>query len=126
MKRQKADQFGRVRYLTAEEAAKLLAALELGAEKDQESSGPTAAREKKAKWFRIRVTDEERGKQKVSVNLPIGLVDIGLKIGTKFSPELREVGTDQIFEAIDAVKTGAHGKIIDVQENGEHVEVFVE
>lgn len=78
-----------------------------------------------AKWLRIRVTDLASGKQKVSVNLPIGLVSVGAKIAAKFAPEAENLEVDQIIEAI---KSGAQGKIIDVSddEDGEHVEIFVE
>jgi hypothetical protein len=65
------------------------------------------------------------GKQKVSVNLPIALVSVGTKIAARFAPEAESLEINQIVEAI---KSGAQGKIIDVmdEEDGEHVEIFVE
>ena len=60
--------------------------------------------------------------------MPVGLVNVAMKMGAKFVPELEEMDTSQIIEAIAAIKSGAHGKIVDVEddEGGERVEVFVE
>jgi hypothetical protein len=110
--------------INVEEAANLLAALELGANKTQEAEKPRPSGQK-ARWLRIRVTEGMNGKQKVNVNLPIGVANAAVKIGRKFAPELEEIDMDELIEAI---QTGGQGKIIDVQndEDGEHVEIFVE
>ena len=110
--------------ITAEEAAKLLSALEIGAEKEEEPPRP-GPEGRKPRWLRIRVTDGATGKQKVNVNLPMGMANAAMKMKAKFAPEIKGLGADELFEAI---KSGAHGKIIDVQddENGERVEIFVE
>ena len=111
--------------ISAEQAAKLLSALEIGAEKEQGPRPSSGARAKKARWFRVRVTDGASGRRKVNINLPLGLVGVGMKMGAKFSPEMKDVDMAEIFEAI---KTGAQGKIVDVfdDEDGEHVEIFVD
>ncbi len=58
--------------ITAEEGAKLLAAL---ADSRRTQPLPTAsAGAGSAKWFRVRVTDVATGKTRVNVNLPIALV----------------------------------------------------
>lgn len=115
--------------ITADDAAKLLAALETGApkNKEKEDSFPTVSGQK-ARWLRVRVTDQPSGKQKVTVNVPIGLLNVALKLGAKFVPEMEEMEGAQIMEAIEAIKSGAHGKIVDVEddEDGERVEIFVE
>lgn len=113
--------------ITADEAANLLAALETGAEKEKEDS-QSSPLDQKARWLRIRVTDQTTGKKKVTVNVPVGLVNVAMKMGAKFVPELEEMDSDQIMEAIEAIKSGAHGKIVDVEdeEDGERVEIFVE
>ncbi len=81
------------------------------------------------KWLKVRVMDE-KDNVKVKVNIPLRLVDIGLKLGSAFSPELRDAGLKQedIEEILEAVKTGAEGKIVDVvdEESNTKVEVFVE
>jgi hypothetical protein len=116
--------------ITAGDAAKLLSALENGAQKSDRpavrvvsSSGNRTAR-----WLRIRVTDSQ-GRQKVSVNLPLGLVNVGLKMGARFVPEMGEMDVNELMEEINAaIQEGTQGKIIDVEdhEDGERVEIFVE
>lgn len=106
--------------LTAEEGAKLLAAL---AESRKPPRKPTlSGTTGNAHWLRIRVTDNTSGKAKATVNLPLGLVDAGLNIASAYAPG---IAFDQLVEAINA---GAQGKIIDVvdEEDGEHIEIYIE
>jgi hypothetical protein len=117
--------------ISVEDGAKLLAAL--GSNGNGAGAGASAAQAgfthikspTGAKWFRIRVTDMATGKAKVNVNLPIGLVSVGVKIAGKFAPETDTLEVQQIIEAI---RSGAQGKIIDVmdEDDGEHVEIYVE
>ena len=81
----------------------------------------------KRRWLRVRVTDQVTGKQKVSVNLPMGLVDVGMKMGAKFAPEIDGLDLGELMSHLDASAIGG-GKIIDVtdDEDGERVEIFVE
>jgi len=106
--------------ITAEEGARLLEAIEASGNKEQTRSGGGPSR-----WFRIRVTDMRTGKSKVNVNIPMSLVNVGMKLGAKFAPEVQGV---QMEEIMNAVKEGASGKIVDVEdeEDGEHVEIYVE
>lgn len=78
-----------------------------------------------ARWLRIRVTDVRTGRSKASVQIPLALVDAGMKIGAHFAPEVEGVDMSNVM---DAVRTGMTGKIIDVtdEEDGEHVEIYVE
>jgi hypothetical protein len=112
------------KQITAEEGAKLLAAL---GEKDKhEPNGPQPSPATSGKWFRVRVTDLRSGRRKVNVNIPLGLVDIGIKMGAKFAPAgVEGLDMDKIMAA---VKSGGQGKVVDVEdeEGGEHVEVFIE
>ena len=107
--------------ISAEEGAKLLSAL---TESRKSASGAQAATGD-ARWLRIRVTDTSTGKAKVNVNLPIGLINVGLKLGARFSPDVDE---EQMEALAEALKSGLSGKIIDVtdEDDGEHVEIFVE
>ena len=105
--------------LSAEEGTKLLAAL-------SERRGPTPPRAPGApRWLRIRVTDIRSGRSKASVQIPLALVDAGMKIGAHFAPEVEGVNMSNVM---DAVRSGMTGKIIDVtdEEDGEHVEIYVE
>jgi hypothetical protein len=108
--------------ISAGEGAELLRALERdGSSKPSEPlKGASAPR-----WFRVRVTDTRTGKSKVNVNIPMGLVNVGMKMGARFAPEMEGVDFDELTEAIQG---GASGKVMDVidEEEGERVEIFVE
>ncbi len=82
-----------------------------------------------AKWLKIRVKTMDDN-PKVNVNIPLSLVDVGLKLAKKFDPKMDEAGLDQIDldEVIEAVKNGAEGKIVDVEdeENQTRVKIYVE
>jgi len=108
--------------INADNAAKLLSALEAGAKKEEKTAPPSG---QKSRWLRVRVTDQATGKQKVKVSLPMGLGNVGIKMGAKFAPEMEGINMDEIMEAI---QSGTQGKIIDVydDEDGERVEIFVE
>ena len=110
--------------ITAEEGAKLLSALKASATRATAgqvagSDTPGAA----GKWFRVRVTDLRTGKRKAVINIPLGLVDVGLKLGARF-------GTSNIdmTEIVTALKSGAVGKIADVEDDKEQekVEIFID
>ncbi|MDI6697015.1 MAG: hypothetical protein QME21_18355 [Anaerolineales bacterium] len=106
--------------ITAEEGAKLLSAL--SENRKTARRPPLRGASGSARWLKVRVTDTMTGKAKATVNLPLGLVDAGLNIASKYAPD---VAFDELVEAINA---GAEGKIIDVydEEDGEHVEIFIE
>jgi hypothetical protein len=134
--------------LTAEQGAQLIEALEesVGAApagvppgslpprppNPPEEPLPDAGRQEAAsgggrgqRWFRVRVTDVNTGKTRVNVRLPVNLVQAGLKMGARFSPEVQGLDPDQLMQFI---KSGEVGKLVDVvdDEDGEHVEVFIE
>lgn len=108
--------------ISAGEGAELLRALDRdsGQEKMEPLKGTTSPR-----WLRVRVTDTASGRNKVNVNIPMGLVNVGVKMGARFTPEVEGVNYDEI---IDAIRSGQQGKIVDVvdDEDGEHIEIFVE
>jgi hypothetical protein len=105
--------------ISAEEGAKLLAALAAG------SKPALVKREGGPKQFRVRVTDLASGRNKVNINIPMSLVNVGLKMGARFAPDIEGVNFDQVMEA---VRSGSQGKIVDVvdEEDGERVEIYVE
>jgi hypothetical protein len=112
--------------ISAEEGAKLLAALAEGSRGPRDPAVPgTPARPGAARFLRIRVTDIGSGRSKASVQIPLALVDAGMKIGAHFAPEVEGVDMSNVM---DAMRSGVTGKIIDVvdDEDGEHVEIFIE
>ena len=106
--------------ISAEEGAKLLAALTESQKTSRKA--PIKSSSGGARWLRVRVTDMVTGKSKATINLPMGLVDAGMNIASQYAPD---VAFDELMEAI---ATGAEGKIIDLidEEDGEHVEIFIE
>lgn len=106
--------------LSPEEGAQLLSALSR-----KSAPGIPGAGMIGAKWLRVRVTDVNTGRSKATVQIPLTLMDAGMKIGAHFAPEIDGVHMDQLMEAL---RSGMTGKIIDVtnDEDGEHVEIFVE
>ncbi|MBN1536782.1 MAG: hypothetical protein JW908_08630 [Anaerolineales bacterium] len=107
--------------ITADEGARLLAALR---ESRRTPSGKTTSQNNAsgARWLRIRVTDTTSGKTKATVNLPLRMMDAGLNIASQYAPDVA------FDELMDAIKSGAHGKLIDVvdKEDSERVEIFIE
>ena len=106
--------------ITAEEGAKLLSALR-ESRKDSRTV-ITSSRGGKG-MLRVRVTDMLTGKPKVSVNLPLGLVDAGMSIASQYAPDIN------FSQIADAIRSGQmEGKIVDVvdEEDGEHIEVFID
>lgn len=108
--------------ISASEGTELIRALDRdNAGKEKEPlKGASAPR-----WFRVRITDTSTGKNKVNVNIPMGLVNVGMKMGARFAPEIEGVEFEKVTELI---QSGAQGKVMDIIDNeeGERVEIFVE
>jgi len=77
------------------------------------------------RWLHVRVTNLQTGRPKVNVNLPLTWVELGLKIGAKYQPEI--AGLD-FNDLVDQIQAGASGKLIEVEDmdDGERVEIFVD
>lgn len=100
--------------VSAEEAAKLLEALEV----------PEEPSEGKAKWFRVRITSEEG--QKVNVNLPLSLAKLAVRFiprEAKLKMEEKGVDLDRILGELTEVKIG---KLVEVADGENRVEVWIE
>ncbi len=117
--------------ISAGEGASLLDAMEKGRKTGKTSNrplpSPVAGRDAgDARWFRVRVTDMATGRSKATVNIPMGLMDWGLRIGAQFAPEVGGYDLNELSRMLR--EEGLDGKIIDVvdEEDGDHVEIFVE
>lgn len=116
--------------ITAAEAAELLAALgEPVRESRRRERGRWLAEElapssDRARWFRVRVTDERTGRVRTNVSVPIGMVGFGLDFARRF----RKVpGVGMVDEMFEAVRSGRRGTIFDVSnEGGERVEILID
>jgi len=115
--------------ISASDAAGLLDALnEVDSTKTETSKViPLNGYEGKSKprWMRVQVTDTDTGKTRVNVRLPIGMIRAGSKIGMRFAPEVEGMDLSELFQFVEQ---GELGKVVDVydDEDGEHVEVFLE
>ena len=113
--------------ISAEEAAQLLETMGLAEDKPapKKEEFRSSVRRGKGRTFRVRVTDADSKKTRVNVTLPMALVNVAMKTGAKFAPDIEGVDMEEIFEAINS---GATGKIVDVldADGGEHVEVFID
>jgi len=80
---------------------------------------------RKPRWLRVRVTDTDSGRPRVNVRLPLSMVSVGLKMGSKFAPQIEGLDSNDLM---DIIESGELGQIVDVydDEDGEHVEVFLE
>jgi hypothetical protein len=114
--------------ISAAEGARLIEALEEINESPTSSVPPSSIGipiGKKPRYLRVLVTDSDTGKTRVNVRLPVSLINSGLKMGARFAPEIE--GLD--MEDLNAwMNSGEVGQIVDIfdEEDGEHIEVFLE
>ncbi len=113
--------------ITAAEAARLLDALGSVTDNEREQARAVAENGKPNRWLRIRIT--EAGVEKVKVNLPLKLVQILTKMQGLLPADARAQldGHNIDLEAIvQAVKDGADGEIVSVDDGPNRVSIFVE
>ena len=107
--------------VTADEAAKLLQALTAG--------GPggslRAAGARDPRWLRVRITDTRTNQNKVSINIPMGLVKTGIRMGARFVPSDADINYQDLMDAIQGGETGKLLEMVD-EEQGERVEIWAE
>jgi hypothetical protein len=114
--------------ITAEVAAELLKALDASARKadaDERSTSSFSGGKGGGRFFRVRVTDTATGRTRVNIRLPVGMVNAGIRMGMRFSPEVEGLDATRMAEALASGETGQIMDIYD-DEDGEHVEVFIE
>ncbi len=106
--------------LTAEEAARLLAALD---------ANPEVRALRAGRWLRVQVTDGRTGQVKTGVNLPLGLIEkaaeAGLKLGAfRWAESLRL----DPAEVLAAIRAGATGTIVTHEDpaTGDRLDVLLE
>ena len=118
--------------ITVEQATSLLEALEeMPAAAGKTGAAPAIAGApapgsgQPARWLRVRVTDTDSGRPRVNIRLPISVVSAGIKMGMRFSPQVEGLDMEELTKWITS---GEVGQIVDVvdEDDGEHVEVFIE
>ena len=119
--------------ITAEEAAKLLEALEVKEEKNEveilNSFDGRSYSKGKPRWLRIVVTDTNTGKKQVNLKLPVSILKSGMNIASKFNVDnevLNQIDLDGVLSMANS--DNPTGVLVDIEEteSGEHVLITVE
>jgi hypothetical protein len=112
--------------ITAEEGVKLLDSLE----KQGQSIGPSGGTSTKgnstaARWLKITITDLNTKKEKYYLRLPANVINAGINMGARFSPELNGIDVHSI---LNKLQTGETGKIFDVcdDDSCQRIEIILE
>lgn len=113
--------------ISAAEGARLIEALDDLSAPTPPAPQPIRGYEggRKPSYLRVLVTDTDTGKARVNVRLPVSLINSGMRMGARFAPEIE--GLD--MEDLNAwLNSGEIGQIVDIfdEEDGEHIEVFLE
>lgn len=113
--------------ISAAEGARLIEALddlsEPSAPSASTSTPPSTG--KKPRYLRVLITDTDTGKARVNVRLPVSLINSGMRMGARFAPEIEGLELEDLNAWLNS---GEVGQIVDIfdEEDGEHVEVFLE
>jgi hypothetical protein len=91
------------------------------------AEGSSSGGEKEAKWFKILITDNRTGKDKVKVTLPISVVELFLKYAEdehlRFNEHHSEIDLRQVLKEL---KSMAPMSIIEINEDGETIKIWFE
>jgi hypothetical protein len=113
--------------VSAAEGARLIEALDDLSETAPPSPQPMRGFEsgKRPRYLRVLVTDTDSGKARVNVRLPVSLINSGMRMGARFAPEIEGLEMEDLNAWLNS---GEVGQIVDIfdEEDGEHIEVFLE
>ncbi|MBI4531892.1 MAG: hypothetical protein HY709_10295 [Candidatus Latescibacteria bacterium] len=103
--------------ITVEEATRLIEAIESPAPPEAESSG-------KPGFLRVRVWED--GQEKVKINVPLALARIVLRaIPGSARQQITAQGID-IEQLLNEISTMKIGKLVEVEDDGNRVEIVIE
>ena len=114
--------------ISADQGATLIEALEDNNKNQRQPNRhepPTNPTGKSSRWFHVRITDSGTGRTRVNVRLPVSLINAGIKMGARFSPEVQGLDMEQLLQFINSGETGQMVDVVN-EDDGEHVEVFIE
>ena len=99
----------------------------IGLMSSPEKPAPVPQAADSPRWLRVRVTDLDTGKRKVSVNVPLKLMKWGMKLGSRFTPELESLDLD-LDELLADLDQYAEGPLVEVEDDtqGQRVEILIE
>ena len=101
--------------LSVEDASRLIQAVESSQEAETGSA---------PKWLRIRV--HEGGVEKVKVDLPVSLMKIAMKFVPEDSKRRMEEEGIHLDQVLKQVQAGSGGKLVEVTDGDQQVEIYVE
>jgi len=80
----------------------------------------------KPRWLRVHISELDTGRNRVKINVPLGLVRLGMKIGARFTDELNEDVIGDVLRVLES--EDIDGTLVEVEdvEDNERVHVFVE
>jgi len=125
--------------ITVDEAAELLAATSKDPKKEEWNDVPAIKAEvaeskadkildtssnTQSKWLHVKVKDLDSGDDKVTVNIPMRMVQFGLSLGRRFVPELDGGDIEMLANSLG----GQSGLLVDVrdEEDGERVQIYID
>jgi len=115
--------------LTAEEGARLLDASAPPAALDVAriamASAPSLPKKSNGAQRHLRVKVVEGSGTRVNINLPLSLMEVGLRIGGRFVDELKDFEAELAL-LMEAVRNDMTGKIVEVDDEDSHVEIYIE
>lgn len=78
------------------------------------------------RWLHIHVSELDTGRSRVRVNVPLGLVNFGLRVGARFTDEVDSDMMNDVLRALDGQEfSGTLVEVEDLDDN-EHVHIFVD
>ncbi|OPX32995.1 MAG: hypothetical protein B1H40_01125 [Candidatus Latescibacteria bacterium 4484_181] len=102
--------------ISVDEAAKLIEALEESQSKEEGA--------RKARWLRIRVA--EKGKEIAKLNIPLSLFRFGMKFippHTRKQMVQKGINPEQVLREVES---GEVGKLVEVEQGSDRVEIWLE
>jgi hypothetical protein len=89
----------------------------------QAQAQPTDAQRR---WLHIHVSELDSGRSRVRVNVPLSLIQFGVKIGARFTDELN---SDMLSDLMDVLRNDdVSGTLVEVEdaEDNERVHIYVD
>jgi hypothetical protein len=82
----------------------------------------------RGQWLRIKVTHLSTGRSKATINVPLSLVETGLRFVPGGKVSFGPGGRVDVQELLEMIRSGQAGKLIEVmaEEEDARVEIFVD
>jgi hypothetical protein len=88
-------------------------------------NAPAPVKKSGTRWLHVRISDLHSQHDQLRVNVPLGLVRTGLKIGARFTDRIAPDAWSEVLEALD---NGEIGTLVEVEDidKGERVHIYVD